>query len=95
LGSSQASRPLLTTETNLILLQKQLKRLVKGNFEFRNTRNGTRIIAKERHGFSSDARSVFQRAVELFGELIHEKLYLAFGEFEEGQRKVHIELFQL
>jgi hypothetical protein len=28
-------------------LQKQLKELVKGNFVFRNTRNGTRIVANE------------------------------------------------
>jgi hypothetical protein len=47
---SQAGRSpsiVLTTETNLIILQKQLKELVKGNFEFRNTKNGSRIVTKE------------------------------------------------
>jgi hypothetical protein len=34
----------LTSAVNLIQLQKQLKKVVKGDFEFRNTRNGTRII---------------------------------------------------
>jgi hypothetical protein len=28
-------------------LQKQLKDLVKGSFEFRNTGNGTRVVTKE------------------------------------------------
>jgi hypothetical protein len=36
----------LTSATNLIHVQKQLKGLVKDNFEFRSTRNGTRIITK-------------------------------------------------
>jgi hypothetical protein len=37
---SQAGRPpplVLTNETNLIILQKQLRELLKGNFKFRNT----------------------------------------------------------
>jgi hypothetical protein len=36
----------LTSATNLIHLQKQLKGVLKDNFEFRSTRNGTRIITK-------------------------------------------------
>jgi hypothetical protein len=47
---------------------------------------------EEHHGFTSGARSVFERAVEFFGdEAMDEKLYLAFAKFEEGQREVHIE----
>jgi hypothetical protein len=42
----------LTSTTNLIHLQKQLKGLVKENFEFRNTRNRTRVITKTMAGFS-------------------------------------------
>jgi hypothetical protein len=34
----------LTSTTNLINLQKQLKNVVKENFELRSTRNGTRVI---------------------------------------------------
>jgi hypothetical protein len=38
---------ILTSAINSIQLQKQLKGLVKGSFEFRNTRNRTRIANKE------------------------------------------------
>jgi uncharacterized protein with WD repeat len=37
---------ILTSSTNLIQLQKQLKSVVKGDFEFRSTRNGTRVVTK-------------------------------------------------
>jgi hypothetical protein len=37
---------MLSAKTNLIHLQKQLKNVVKADFEFRNTRNGTRVITK-------------------------------------------------
>jgi hypothetical protein len=36
----------ITTATNPIQLQKHLKSVVNENFEFRNTRTGTRIITK-------------------------------------------------
>jgi hypothetical protein len=36
----------LTSQTNLIQLQKQLKNVVKGDFEFRSTRNGIRFVTK-------------------------------------------------
>jgi hypothetical protein len=53
--SSQAGRPpptVLTSQVNLTQLQRQLKGLVKGNFDFRNTRNGTRVVTKEMEDFS-------------------------------------------
>jgi hypothetical protein len=53
---SQRGRPppiILTSILNLIQLQKQLKGLVKGSFEFRNTRNGTRIVTKEMADYSA------------------------------------------
>jgi hypothetical protein len=37
---------ILTSAINLILLQKQLKGVVSENFEFRSTRNGTRVITR-------------------------------------------------
>jgi hypothetical protein len=42
----------LTTAINLIHLQTKLKELVKGNFEFRNTKSGTRIISREMSDYS-------------------------------------------
>jgi hypothetical protein len=44
---AKASRPppiIPTSERKLIQLQKQLKSLVKNDFEFRSTRNGIRAI---------------------------------------------------
>jgi hypothetical protein len=55
LPSSQRGRPppiILAYAINLIQLQKQLNGLVKGSFEFRNTRNGTRVVTKEMTDFS-------------------------------------------
>jgi hypothetical protein len=43
----------LTSATNLIQLQKQLKGVLKDNFEFRSTRNGTRAITKSMADFSA------------------------------------------
>jgi hypothetical protein len=37
----------MTPTTNIIRIQSDLKDHVKGEYEFRNTRNGTRIITKE------------------------------------------------
>lgn len=48
--NSQKGRPppiTLTSAINLIQLQKQVKGLVKGSFQFLNTRNGTKIVTKE------------------------------------------------
>jgi hypothetical protein len=45
----KAGRPppiILISTTKLIQLQKQLKSVVKENFEFRSTRNGTRVIRR-------------------------------------------------
>jgi hypothetical protein len=37
----------LTTSTNLMQLQKEIKGLVKGNFEFRSTCNGTQVVIRD------------------------------------------------
>jgi hypothetical protein len=53
--SGKSDRPpsiLMTSTTNLILLQTNLKQHVKGEYEFRNTRTGTRIITKEMPDYS-------------------------------------------
>jgi hypothetical protein len=42
----QAAPITLTSATNLIQLQKQLKNVVKEDFEFRNTRKGIRVIIR-------------------------------------------------
>jgi hypothetical protein len=43
----------LTSTINLIQLQRQIKGIATGNFEFRNTRSGTRIVLKEMADFSA------------------------------------------
>jgi hypothetical protein len=43
----------LTSATNLIQLQKQLKNVVEDNFEFQTTRNGTRVTTKSLADFQS------------------------------------------
>jgi hypothetical protein len=59
--ASQTGRPppiVLTSEENLIRLQKKLKSICKGSFEFRSTRNGTRVVTKEMADFAA-IRSYF------------------------------------
>ena len=43
----------ITSATNLIRLQGDLKEHDKGEYEFRNTQNGTRIITKEMTDYSA------------------------------------------
>jgi hypothetical protein len=51
---SGRSPPIVMTSTiNLILLQSNLKEHVKEECEFRNTRNGTRIITNEMRDYSA------------------------------------------
>jgi hypothetical protein len=46
--------PIVTTSTiNLIRLQNGLKEHVKGEYQFQNTRNGTRIVTKEMADYSA------------------------------------------
>jgi hypothetical protein len=44
---------MMNSTSNLIRLQRGLKDHVKGEYEFRNTRNGTRIITKEMADYSA------------------------------------------
>jgi hypothetical protein len=60
--SSQVGRPspiVLTSQVNPIQLQSQLNGLMKGNSEFRNTRNGTGVVTKEMADFPA-IRSHFE-----------------------------------
>jgi hypothetical protein len=43
----------MTSITNLIRLQSDLNAHIKGEYEFRNTRNGTRKITKEMAHYSA------------------------------------------
>jgi hypothetical protein len=43
----------LTSQVNLIQLQRQLKGSFKGNIHFHNTRNGTRAVRREMLDFSN------------------------------------------
>jgi hypothetical protein len=55
-ATSQAGRPppiILTSATNLLQLQKSIKGIVKGSFEFRSTKIGTRVLTKEMANFSA------------------------------------------
>jgi hypothetical protein len=55
-AAGKTGRPppiILTLAINLIQLQKQLKDVVEGSFEFRTTRNGTRVLMKSLADFQS------------------------------------------
>jgi hypothetical protein len=53
-GNSGRPPPIVMTSTrNLIRLQSDVKDHVKGEYEFRNTRNGTRNIIKEMADYSA------------------------------------------
>jgi hypothetical protein len=43
----------LTSAINIINLENNLKGVVKGNYEFRSTRNGTRVITREMADYSA------------------------------------------
>jgi hypothetical protein len=44
---------IITSTTNMIQLQKQLKSMMKGNIEFRSTGNGARVITRVMADFQS------------------------------------------
>jgi hypothetical protein len=47
-GKTEMPPPIeLASTINLIHLQKQLKGVAKDNFEFRNIRNGTKVVTKD------------------------------------------------
>jgi hypothetical protein len=53
---STAGRPppiILTANTNLFQLQEQLKNVATGDFEFRNTKSGTRVITRSMTDFEA------------------------------------------
>jgi hypothetical protein len=53
-SSSQAGRPapmILTSPNNLLQWQENLRGLVKGNFEFRTSKNGNRFVTRNQADF--------------------------------------------
>jgi hypothetical protein len=55
-STTQAGRPstiILTSNKNQLQLQKNISAIVQGSFEFRNTRNGTRVLTKEMVDYSA------------------------------------------
>jgi hypothetical protein len=53
---SQTGRPppiILTSQVNLVQLQRQMKDLPKGNYVIHDTKNGTRVVTKEITHFST------------------------------------------
>jgi hypothetical protein len=54
---------ILTSTANLLQLQKQLKNVVKGDFEFRSTRYGTRVITKGMADFKAAIKSHFSNNI--------------------------------
>jgi hypothetical protein len=61
--ASQTGRPppiILTLTTNQMQLQRQLTVFINGNFEFRSTRNGTRVVTKEMADFNCVAKSIWR-----------------------------------
>jgi hypothetical protein len=55
-SNNKSDRPppiVLTSTTNLMQLQRKVKDIVTGNFDFRNIRSGTRIVTKEMADFSA------------------------------------------
>lgn len=51
---------------------------------------------EETNGFINRARSVYEKAVEFYGDdYMDEKLFVAFAKFEERQREVRICIFFL
>jgi hypothetical protein len=60
--ASQAGWPppiVLTSQLNLIQFQRHVEGLLKGNFDFRNNRNGSRVVMKDMSDFSA-IRSHFE-----------------------------------
>jgi hypothetical protein len=47
-------------------LQRQIRDIVKGNFEFRNTRSGTRIVTKEMEDFSAIKKHLESKNLSYF-----------------------------
>jgi hypothetical protein len=56
---------ILTAKINLIQLQKQVRNVVKADFEFRNTTNGTRVITKSMADFET-VKSHFSNNISYF-----------------------------
>jgi hypothetical protein len=64
--SGRPSPIVMTSTTNLIQLQSDLKEHVNGEYEFRNARNGTRVITKEIAYYSAMKSYVEENNLQYF-----------------------------
>jgi hypothetical protein len=46
-GKDRINSIIITTQINMLKFQGEIKSIAKGSFEFRNTKNGTRVIVRE------------------------------------------------
>jgi hypothetical protein len=68
-AAMEAGRPppiVLTSTAKLLALQKRIREVVTGKFEFRNTRSGTRIVSKEITDFSVIRKFLEQNNLSYF-----------------------------
>jgi hypothetical protein len=68
-SSNKADRSppiVLTTATNLMQLQRHIRDIATGNFEFHNTRSGTRIVTKEMADFSAIRKHLDNNSLSYF-----------------------------
>jgi hypothetical protein len=71
-GTSQRSvkdRPsliLMKTTINLLSFQPRIRAIVKGSFEFRNTKNGARVIAREMAKYLAIKSHLEQRKINFY-----------------------------
>jgi len=80
--TNKAGRPppiVLTSKINLIAVQKEIKLIVTGSFEFRNTRTGTKIMSKEMADYS---------AIRQYLEAKHLSYYTFFPKSEKPIKAV-------
>jgi hypothetical protein len=85
--SNQAGGPppvVLTSQVNLIQLQKQLKGLLKEKSEFSNTRNGTRIVLKGMSKFSAIHSHFEKKSVKI---MIHLSFTAPAKDISDGLEK--------
>ena len=74
-------------ELEIRYVDLDLRELVIIHPEVRNWIKYARF--EQKHGYINSARSIYERAVEFFGEdNMDEQLFVAFAKFEEAQKEV-------
>jgi hypothetical protein len=78
----------LTSAVNLIQLQKQLKGVAKENFEFRSSRNGTRVVTKD-----TPAEDIAEGLGDIGFDVISVKQMSTVRRSPEGPTNITLPLF--